>query len=302
MSPRCYLVYAIAPAETSAREANDRLNEYVADARRGLAVWHDHFIGTHGGAVVLDVRSEEEEALLDGSAAQVLRRVTLRRAASGIAAAALWVVVSTAGEMSVTDLFQVRTYAEELYTGIAIGGGRSAGKTMAGSPEKGTQAATPITIAMAASNWRITELPGSFRERRGVDSAMITAAPCRVHEHKVGLRRLISVHSASHHPNHPVGAYNEVEAQSSSSHLAPLTPGCVAVYGAGGYSAPRQSSARPAFQSAPAAPARKAPVKSASATARPVASPARALGQSLARAFGGAAEVPAAKDQDWTEF
>ena len=75
-----------------------------------------------------------------------------------------------------------------------------------------------------------------------------------------------------------------------------------AVASAGGYSAPRQSSARPAFQPAPAAPARKAPVKSASATARPVASPARALGQNLARAFGGAAEAPAAKDQDWTEF
>ena len=65
MSTRCYLVYALAPDGTSAREANDRLNEYVADARRGLAVWHDHFIGEHGGAIVLDVRSDEEEALLD---------------------------------------------------------------------------------------------------------------------------------------------------------------------------------------------------------------------------------------------
>ena len=64
MSTRCYLVYALAPDGTSAREANDRLNEYVADARRGLAVWHDHFIGEHGGAIVLDVRSDEEEALL----------------------------------------------------------------------------------------------------------------------------------------------------------------------------------------------------------------------------------------------
>jgi hypothetical protein len=65
VSTRCYLVYALAPDGTSAREANDRLNEYVADARRGLAVWHDHFIGQHGGAIVLDVRSDEEEALLD---------------------------------------------------------------------------------------------------------------------------------------------------------------------------------------------------------------------------------------------
>ena len=65
MAGRCFLVYAIAPEGTTAREANDRLNEYVADRRRGLAVWHDHFIGVHGGAVALDVRSSEEEALLD---------------------------------------------------------------------------------------------------------------------------------------------------------------------------------------------------------------------------------------------
>ena len=64
-SRRCFLVYALAPAATPAREANDRLNEYVADSRRGLSVWHDHFIGAHGGAVVLDVRSEQESALLN---------------------------------------------------------------------------------------------------------------------------------------------------------------------------------------------------------------------------------------------
>jgi hypothetical protein len=65
MSERCYLVYALAPEATKAREANDLLNEYAGDARRGLAVWHDHFLGVRGGAVVLDVRSEEERALLD---------------------------------------------------------------------------------------------------------------------------------------------------------------------------------------------------------------------------------------------
>src|SRR5207248_3255803 len=37
----------------------------VDDRRRGLAVWHDHFVGLHGGAIVLDVRSDEELALLD---------------------------------------------------------------------------------------------------------------------------------------------------------------------------------------------------------------------------------------------
>lgn len=65
MSRRCFLVYALAPEGTSAREANDRLNEYVADASRGISVWHDHFVKAHGGAVVLDVRSDDEEALLE---------------------------------------------------------------------------------------------------------------------------------------------------------------------------------------------------------------------------------------------
>jgi hypothetical protein len=64
LSSRCHLVYALAPAGVSAREANDLLNEYVADESRGLAVWHDHFVGEHGGAVVLDARSEDEEARL----------------------------------------------------------------------------------------------------------------------------------------------------------------------------------------------------------------------------------------------
>ena len=65
MNGRCFLVYALAPEGTTARDANDRLNEYVADERRGLAAWHDHFMGRHGGAVVLDVRTDEEHGLLE---------------------------------------------------------------------------------------------------------------------------------------------------------------------------------------------------------------------------------------------
>jgi hypothetical protein len=67
VSSRCHLVYALAPAVVSAREANDLLNAYVADESRGLAVWHDHFVGRHGGAVVLDTRTDEEEARLGDS-------------------------------------------------------------------------------------------------------------------------------------------------------------------------------------------------------------------------------------------
>ena len=65
-SPRCYLVYARAPGGMAASDANDLLNKYVADERRGLAIFHDHFIGhPHGGFVVFDARKDDELALLD---------------------------------------------------------------------------------------------------------------------------------------------------------------------------------------------------------------------------------------------
>ena len=63
----------------------------------------------------------EEEALLDARPLGVFRRVTLRRAAGAVGVAALWVAVATSGEMTVTDLFQVRTYAEQIYTEFAVG-------------------------------------------------------------------------------------------------------------------------------------------------------------------------------------
>jgi hypothetical protein len=63
--PRCYLVYAVAPQGTSAREANDLLNAYIEAPGRGLPVFHDHFTGTpHGGIAVFEARSEDEEARL----------------------------------------------------------------------------------------------------------------------------------------------------------------------------------------------------------------------------------------------
>ena len=62
---RCYFVYALAPEGGSAREANERLNEYIGDRSRGIPVMHDHFIGAHGGFAVFHVRSEEELARLD---------------------------------------------------------------------------------------------------------------------------------------------------------------------------------------------------------------------------------------------
>lgn len=57
----------------------------------------------------------EEDALLDGSPGAVFWNVTLRRSLPAIGAAAIWVAASVAGEMTVTDLYQIRTLAEVTY-------------------------------------------------------------------------------------------------------------------------------------------------------------------------------------------
>jgi hypothetical protein len=67
-SARCYLVYATVPEGVSARAANDALNEYVADGRRGIPVFHDHFTGKpHGGVAVFYPRTADEVALMDAA-------------------------------------------------------------------------------------------------------------------------------------------------------------------------------------------------------------------------------------------
>ncbi len=69
----------------------------------------------------------ESLARLDLPPLGVIWRVTLRRSLGGIAASALAVAVLTGGDMTVTDLLQVRTYAEEAYTQYQLGNsGRAA--------------------------------------------------------------------------------------------------------------------------------------------------------------------------------
>jgi len=62
----------------------------------------------------------EEQALLDAPAGRVFCLVTLPRLTGPIAIAALWTLIGVAGEMTVTDLFQIRTYSEEIYTEFAV--------------------------------------------------------------------------------------------------------------------------------------------------------------------------------------
>lgn len=85
------------------------------------------------GAGIRYVEPElEEEALLVGSTLYVFLRVTAPRMIAAMGVAALWVLLSTAGEMTVTDLYRVRTYAEVIYSDFALGEGlRSAWLTAA---------------------------------------------------------------------------------------------------------------------------------------------------------------------------
>jgi iron(III) transport system permease protein len=63
----------------------------------------------------------EEDALLRMPAYQVVRRVTLRRAGGAVVVASVWVAMVTSAEISVTDVYQYRTFAEEVYTQAVLG-------------------------------------------------------------------------------------------------------------------------------------------------------------------------------------
>lgn len=67
----------------------------------------------------------EETALLDASGLSVFRRVTLRRASGALLSAAVLVAALVLGEMAVTNLFNFRTYAEEVYVYFSTNGALS---------------------------------------------------------------------------------------------------------------------------------------------------------------------------------
>jgi iron(III) transport system permease protein len=82
----------------------------------------------------------EEQAMLDGTHWQVFRYATLPNMWGAVALAALWVTMQTAGEMTVTDFFAVRTLAENTYTTIVAGD----------NPAASLRAMLPVTLLVAA--------------------------------------------------------------------------------------------------------------------------------------------------------
>jgi len=86
----------------------------------GLAAvpWVVLIVGSALRAVEAEV---EEDAATCASPPKVLWHVSLRRAAPAVGVAALWIGTVVLTEISVTDFFQVRTFAEEVYTQAALG-------------------------------------------------------------------------------------------------------------------------------------------------------------------------------------
>ncbi|MCA9120763.1 MAG: iron ABC transporter permease [Planctomycetaceae bacterium] len=64
----------------------------------------------------------EEAAILDTSSLNVFLSVTVSRMLPFLSAAALWIFVTVGTEMTVSDLYQVRTFAEEIYIDVPFAG------------------------------------------------------------------------------------------------------------------------------------------------------------------------------------
>ncbi len=62
--PRCFLVTGLAPEGTPPAQANRQFNQFVADRRLPLVLFHDHFIGEPGGVAIFFVETAEERERL----------------------------------------------------------------------------------------------------------------------------------------------------------------------------------------------------------------------------------------------
>lgn len=94
-------------------------------------------------------RELEEDALTCAGPARVLAFVTLRRSAVVVGVAALWVALQTATEMTVTDMLQVRTFAEEVYTQFVVPPPEAATDTAAAVRARAVAVSLPSVLVCA---------------------------------------------------------------------------------------------------------------------------------------------------------
>jgi iron(III) transport system permease protein len=131
--------------------------------------WVALLVGVGLSAVEPDL---EEDALTVRPPAWVLWNVSLPRAGLSVAAAGLWVALQAAGEITITDPMQVRTFAEEVYTQLAGaeidpgGGANPLGRAVAASLA-GVAVAVVAALALARGLERLAR-PGAVRYRRAL--------------------------------------------------------------------------------------------------------------------------------------
>jgi iron(III) transport system permease protein len=126
------------------------------------AIWI-HAIGALPWAILLIgqgmtwvERELEEDALTSVPAWRVFFTITLRRSSAAIGAAAIWIALQTATEITITDLMQVRTFAEEVYTqfvGPDVTAGRGDALTRAVVVNLPFIAGTALLVAWMAARW-----------------------------------------------------------------------------------------------------------------------------------------------------
>jgi iron(III) transport system permease protein len=102
-------------------------------------------------------RELEEDAATVAGPWRVLWTVTRRRCVASIWAAGLWVALLAATEITVTDLMQVRTFAEEVYTQYAAGGRDAQARAVAVSLP--LVVLTWVCVLWAARRWERTLPP-----------------------------------------------------------------------------------------------------------------------------------------------
>jgi iron(III) transport system permease protein len=80
--------------------------------------WVVLIVGSSLRAVEAEI---EEDAATCAAPPRVMWHISIRRAAPAVVLAGVWIAIMTTTEISVTDFFQVRTFAEEVYTQSALG-------------------------------------------------------------------------------------------------------------------------------------------------------------------------------------
>jgi iron(III) transport system permease protein len=98
----------------------------------------------------------EEEELMQSRLTSVWRRITLPRARGIIGATAVWIGVQAATDISVTDVVNVRTFAEEVYTQMVTGDAIAAQRALAAAAPL---CAAGLVLLLVAGTWLKRSLP-----------------------------------------------------------------------------------------------------------------------------------------------